>query len=269
MPRHRRPSAPESAMRRPPAEAEPSRGCSCLPPLPTGERADHVPPSARPRPRRCPPAHRARVTVASTGNWSRRCTRARTARADGELRPRVSACPSWATTLRAAVQPSLRKRRQIPQTPRPERPLVYERLSDAILVKRAKDGDKRALAALCERHAAKVERLAGHLLSDPEDARDAASRQRVRRCEPLHEDERLADDADPAREAGLAELRSELAGGLAEISPDQAKVVVLKDALDFSFAEIAEAVDMPIGTAKCYAHRARAGLRTRLKRDVA
>jgi DNA-directed RNA polymerase specialized sigma24 family protein len=28
-------------------------------------------------------------------------------------------------------------------------------------------------------------------------------------------------------------------------------------------------VDMPVGTAKCYAHRARAGLRTRLKRDVA
>jgi len=44
---------------------------------------------------------------------------------------------------------------------------------------------------------------------------------------------------------------------------------VLKDALDFSFAEIAEAVEMPVGTAKCYAHRARAGLRTRLKHDVA
>jgi RNA polymerase sigma-70 factor (ECF subfamily) len=203
------------------------------------------------------------------------------------------------------VQPSLRKGRQIRQTPRPERPLVYERLSDPILVKRAKDGDRRALDALCERHAAKVERLALHLLSDPEDARDAAQEalaklcvrigqfrgesqfstwlhrlvvntcrdvgacQRVRRHEPLVEDERVAEDADPAREAGLAELRSELNAGLAEISPDQAKVVVLKDALDFSFAEIAEAVDMPVGTAKCYAHRARAGLRTRLRRDVA
>ena len=203
------------------------------------------------------------------------------------------------------MQPSLRKGRQIRQTPRPERPLVYERLSDPILVKRAKDGDKRALDALCERHAARVERLALHLLSDPEDARDAAqealaklcvrigqfrgesqfstwlhrlvvntcrdvgARQRVRRREPLIEDERIAEDADPAREAGLAELRSELNARLAEISPDQAKVVVLKDALDFSFAEIAEAVDMPVGTAKCYAHRARAGLRTRLRRDVA
>ena len=80
------------------------------------------------------------------------------------------------------MQPSLRKRRQIPQTPRSERPLVYERLSDAILVKRAKDGDKRALEALCERHAAKVERLAGHLLSDPEDARDAAQEALAKLC---------------------------------------------------------------------------------------
>jgi RNA polymerase sigma-70 factor (ECF subfamily) len=203
------------------------------------------------------------------------------------------------------VQPSLRKPRQIRQTLRPEGPLVYERLSDAILVRRAKDGDERALARLCERHAAKVERLAGHVLANPEDARDAAQealaklcvrisqfrgdsqfstwlhrlvvntchdvgeRQRVRRCEPLYEDERVADDGDPAHEVDLSELRSELAGGLADISAAQAKVVVLKDALDFSFAEIAAAVDMPVGTAKCYAHRARAGLRSRLRRDIA
>jgi len=198
------------------------------------------------------------------------------------------------------VQPSLRKRRQIPQTTRSERPLVYEKLSDAILVKRAKDGDKRALEALCERHAAKVERLAGHMLSDPEDARDAAqealaklcvrigqfrgesqfstwlhrlvvntcrdvaARQRVRRCEPLHEDERVAADADPAREAALSELRQELATELAELSHEQASVVVLKDALGFSFAEISARSGMPVGTAKCYAHRGRAGLRARL-----
>jgi RNA polymerase sigma-70 factor, ECF subfamily len=203
------------------------------------------------------------------------------------------------------VQPSLRKARQIRQNLRPERPLVYERLSDAILVKRAKDADGRALAALCERHAAKVQRLAGHVLANPEDARDAAQealaklcvrigqfrgdsqfstwlhrlvvntcrdvaeRQRVRRCEPLVEDERVAEDADPTHAADLAALRSELADGLAGISAEQARVVVLKDALDFSFAEIAAAVDMPIGTAKCYAHRARAGLRSRLRRDVA
>jgi RNA polymerase sigma-70 factor (ECF subfamily) len=203
------------------------------------------------------------------------------------------------------VQPPLRKRRQIRQDPRPERPLVYEKLSDPILVRRAKDGDSRALAALCERHAPRVERLAAHLLADPEDARDAAQealaklcvrlpqfrgesqfgtwlhrlvvntcldvadRQRVRRWEPLLEDERLAADGDPSRAAALAELRDELGAGLAEISPEQARVVVLKDALGYSFAEISARSGMPIGTAKCYAHRARAGLRARLSSDAA
>ena len=60
------------------------------------------------------------------------------------------------------------------RTARPDDPLVYERLSDPILVTRAKAGDRRALAALCERHAPRVEKLALHLLRDPEDARDAA-----------------------------------------------------------------------------------------------
>jgi RNA polymerase sigma-70 factor, ECF subfamily len=203
------------------------------------------------------------------------------------------------------VQPPLRKRRQIRQDPRPDRPLVYEKLSDPILVKRAKDGDPQALATLCERHAPRVERLAAHLLSDPEDARDAAQealaklcvrlrqfrgesqfstwlhrlvvntcrdvsdRQRVRRCEPLLDDDRASGDADPAREAALSELRHELAAELASLSHEQASVVVLKDALGFSFAEISARSGMPVGTAKCYAHRARAGLRARLTDDAA
>ena len=203
------------------------------------------------------------------------------------------------------MQPPLRKRRQIRQDPRPDRPLVYEKLSDPILVKRAKDGDPQALATLCERHAPRVERLAARLLSDPEDARDAAQealaklcvrlrqfrgesqfstwlhrlvvntcrdvsdRQRVRRCEPLFDDDRVSGDADPAREAALSELRHELAAELATLSHEQASVVVLKDALGFSFAEISARSGMPVGTAKCYAHRARAGLRARLTDDAA
>ena len=203
------------------------------------------------------------------------------------------------------MQPLKRKGRQIRQDPRPARPLVYERLSDPILVRRAQDGDAKALAALCERHAPRVERLASHVLADPEDARDAAqealaklcirlrqyrgeaqfatwlhrlvvntchdvgSRQRVRHCEPLEGDERAARDGDPAREADLSELRQELAAELAGLSHEQASVVVLKDALGFSFAEISERSGMPVGTAKCYAHRARAGLRARLTNQSA
>ncbi|CAN5243654.1 hypothetical protein BH18ACT12_BH18ACT12_21680 [soil metagenome] len=65
------------------------------------------------------------------------------------------------------------RRRPIQQSFRPEGRLDYARLSDPVLVKRAKDGDARALEALCERQAPRVEKLAGHFLRDPEDARDA------------------------------------------------------------------------------------------------
>ena len=65
---------------------------------------------------------------------------------------------------------------------RQEAPLRYERLSDPILVRRAKDGDPRALEALCERHAPRVEKLAGHLLRDREDARDAAQESLAKLC---------------------------------------------------------------------------------------
>src|SRR5438046_9951112 len=74
------------------------------------------------------------------------------------------------------------RRRQIHQSFRPEGQLVYARLSDPILVKRAKDGDARALEALCERHAPRVQKLASHLLRDPEDARDASQEALAKLC---------------------------------------------------------------------------------------
>jgi len=198
------------------------------------------------------------------------------------------------------VQPLRRPPSQIDSKPRPEAPLRYETLSDPILIRRAKDGDHDALAALCERHAPRVEKLAAHLIRDPEDARDASQealaklcvrlkqfrgdsqfttwlhrlvvntckdvleRQRSRACEPLLEDRREAVDGDPARAAALAETRAELGSYLAELAPAQARVVVLKDAFDYTFEEISSASGMPVGTAKCYAHRARNGLRARL-----
>ena len=181
---------------------------------------------------------------------------------------------------------------------------VYDKLSDPILVTRAKDGNRLALEALCARHAPRVERLARHLLRNPEDAgdsaqealakmcvrlgqfrgdaqfstwlhrlvvntcRDAAERHNARVHEPLADDLRAGPDGDPHRAAGMSELRRELCDSLSEISPQQAQVVVLKDAMGYSFEEIAEAAGMPVGTAKCHAHRGRARLREKLE-DVA
>jgi RNA polymerase sigma-70 factor (ECF subfamily) len=200
------------------------------------------------------------------------------------------------------VQPPPRRNRQIVRDLRPDGPLVYERLSDPILVRRVKDGDQLALAALCARHADRVHRIALHILRDPEDANDAAQESMVklvrrvkqfrgdsqfstwlhrlvvntckdlaqarwaaeRRTEPLLEDTRVARDGDPARALAAAETRRELGACLAELPAAQASVVALKDAFDASFDEISEATGLPVGTAKCYAHRGRSRLREKL-----
>ena len=200
------------------------------------------------------------------------------------------------------MQPPPRRNRQIVRDLRPDRPLVYERLSDPILVRRVKDGDQLALAALCARHAERVHRIALHVLRDPEDANDAAQESMVklvrrvkqfrgdaqfstwlhrlvvntckdvaqarwaaeRRTEPLLEDTRVAWDGDPARALAAAETRRELGACLAELPAAQASVVALKDAFDASFDEISQATGLPVGTAKCYAHRGRSTLREKL-----
>ena len=196
--------------------------------------------------------------------------------------------------------------KSIRQPLRRQPPLDYESLSDPVLVRRAKDGDGRALEALCARHAPRVERLARHLLRDPEDARDAAQdalaklcvrlaqfrgesqfstwlhrlvvntcrdaaeRRKARAHEPLPDELGVGPDGDPAHGARIAELRRELCESLSGISPAQAQVIVLRDALGYTFEEIASAAGIPVGTAKCHAHRGRNRLRERLEsRDVA
>lgn len=179
--------------------------------------------------------------------------------------------------------------------------LLYGRLPDADLVRRANDGDKRALDALVERHATKVSRLASSLLGDIEDARDAAQesllkvserlrqfrgdcqfstwlhrlvvntcrdladRQRIRRTEALDDDDSPDFDADPSRHALLGDLRRELAAGLSRLTVEQRRVVILRDALDLSYDDIGRAVRIPVGTAKTYVHRGRERLRRRLQ----
>lgn len=196
--------------------------------------------------------------------------------------------------------------KSISQPLRRQLPLDYERLSDPILVTRAKAGDGEALAALCARHAPRVERLARHLLRDPEDARDAAQdalaklcvrlpqfrgesqfstwlhrlvvntcrdaaeRRKARTWDPLPDELDAGAGDDPAQGARVSELRRELCESLSRISPAQAQVIVLRDALGYTFEEIASAAGIPVGTAKCHAHRGRNRLRERLQsRDVA
>jgi RNA polymerase sigma-70 factor, ECF subfamily len=200
------------------------------------------------------------------------------------------------------MQPPARRTGRIVRELRPDGPLVYERLSDPILVRRVKDGDRVALDALCARYSGRVLEIALHVLRDPDDANDAAQEALVklvrrvdrfrgesefstwlhrlvvntckdvaqarwaaeRRTEPLREDARVARDGDPAQALVASETRRELAVQLAELPAAQATVVGLKDAFDVPFAEISAATGLPVGTAKCYAHRGRSTLAGRL-----
>ena len=166
-----------------------------------------------------------------------------------------------------------------------------------MLAVRARDGDRLALETLVERHSASVRRVAGYLLSDPQDAEDAAQealaklctrigqfrgesqfatwlyslvantcrdlgeRQRRRRHQSLDGVAEPAGRDEPADLAFQRDQRRELTRRLAELSNEQRHVMVMKDVLSLSYEEIAGVLRMPVGTVKCHAHRGRRRMR--------
>jgi RNA polymerase sigma-70 factor, ECF subfamily len=200
------------------------------------------------------------------------------------------------------VQSTAAKPLQTESNPAVPRLVVYSKLTDSELVDRATEGDRRALDTLVERYSPRVNRLASQLMGDFEEARDAAQEslvkvctrlkqfrgeaqfatwlhrlvvntcrdrmafQRVRRAEPLELDEHaVSEDPDPSSVAMLTDLRRDLADALSRLSADQRVAVVLRDSFGLSYKEISRVARMPVGTAKCYVHRARARLRTLLE----
>jgi RNA polymerase sigma-70 factor (ECF subfamily) len=177
---------------------------------------------------------------------------------------------------------------------------AYAALSDVVLAVRAKDGDRLALEALVQRHEPRVRRLAAYLLDDPQDAEDAAQealakvltridqfrgesrfatwlyslvtntcrdlgeRQRRRRHQPLEAAPETSSAMGPFDLACQREQRAQLAREMGGLSHDQRHVMVMKDVLALSYEEIAEVLDMPVGTVKCHAHRGRARMRRAL-----
>lgn len=104
-------------------------------------------------------------------------------------------------------------------------------------------------------------------------ARDLMRRRRVRRSEPLPEDSptyrpELIDPASsPEDDYRRHELRAKVWRALVEMPPAQREILVLRDYQDLAYAEIAEVLDIPIGTVMSRLHRARASLRSLLCDD--
>jgi RNA polymerase sigma-70 factor (ECF subfamily) len=172
---------------------------------------------------------------------------------------------------------------------------AYRKLGDLALVAKARAGDRPALHVLVERHTPRVNRIAGQLMGNVEDARDAAQESLVKLCTKLRQfrgdaqfttwlhrlttntcrdlqERKRSRPTEPLPDFDLAvrlgDVRRDLVRGLGSLSHDQRSAVVLRDVLGLSYEDVARAASMPVGTAKSYVHRGRKRLRSALEDPI-
>ena len=90
-------------------------------------------------------------------------------------------------------------------------------------------------------------------------------RRRQGRALPVEELESAAPSPEVAFEIGQA--RSRVQRALADLPSDRREIVVLRDYLDLTYAEIAEVLDIPCGTVMSRLHRSRLALKEILEDD--
>ncbi len=95
---------------------------------------------------------------------------------------------------------------------------------------------------------------------------DRVRKQQRRPTVPLPEepDRVMVGSPDIESEIAARDLPDHLQRLLADLSPDYRAAVVLKDVLGFSYDEIADILDVPVGTVRSRIHRGRGRLREAL-----
>jgi RNA polymerase sigma-70 factor (ECF subfamily) len=78
-----------------------------------------------------------------------------------------------------------------------------------------------------------------------------------------------SDDPDPTKKSEQAEMQQRVYQALTMIDPERREVVTLRDLQGMDYAEIAEVLEIPIGTVRSRLHRARLELRDLLADWVA
>lgn len=179
--------------------------------------------------------------------------------------------------------------------------------SDEALAAAANAGDRGALEVLLARHLDRVHAICRRVTGHPEDALDATQealiavtrglhrydgrslfttwlyrvttnaaldelRRRKRRPEPaeLVEDRRLGGaGASSAPVESAVAARLDVDAALAALSPEFRAAVVLRDLCDMDYAEIAEVLDVPIGTVRSRIARGRAAIADQLREPTA
>lgn len=74
---------------------------------------------------------------------------------------------------------------------------------------------------------------------------------------------------EPAAAAGQRELQAALTDAIHRLAEPYRSVVVLREIDELTYAEIAEALELPMNTVKVYLHRGRRKLREQLRERVA
>ena len=104
---------------------------------------------------------------------------------------------------------------------------------------------------------------------------DLHRRHKVRRHESLDDTDddgrkrEIRDiSVDPERDASRAQLKARIWQSLDELSAKQREILVLRDYQDLAYSEIAEILNIPIGTVMSRLHGARKRLRAVLKADL-
>jgi RNA polymerase sigma-70 factor (ECF subfamily) len=70
--------------------------------------------------------------------------------------------------------------------------------------------------------------------------------------------------ADPARSFEHKEIQQRVQEALNGLEPDDARIILLRDLQDVPYEDVAELLDIPVGTVKSRLHRARQALKTNL-----
>lgn len=178
--------------------------------------------------------------------------------------------------------------------------------SDEALIERARHGELSAFEVLVERHRGVVYRVAARIVG-PDDAEDVSQDTFLRafhRLEqfrgtasfrswllgitqntalnslawagrrPIHAAEEPPEVPDedphrqPATELERLERQQRLEAKLRALRPDYRSLLVLRDLEGFSYGEIAEALEMPLGSVKGRLHRARGELIEMLRNNT-
>ena len=173
--------------------------------------------------------------------------------------------------------------------------------SDEALAAAANAGDRGALEVLLARHVDRVHAICRRVTGHPEDALDATQealiavtrglqrydgrsrfttwlyrvatnaaldelRRRKRRPEPAElSDDRAVGGAVGGGVESVVAARLDVDAALARLSPEFRAAVVLRDLCDLDYAEIAEVLDVPIGTVRSRIARGRAAIADQLR----